>query len=179
MYTRGPLKGPFVHSKRPFLLLELLIALLLVTSFLFPLAEIPMRALREEMKSLYRMQISRLADVGYAKVREALYKKDISWEDLEKGGRAFQIVFEHPCSCSLSPISSKKFIRKGSIKLVSKKVKNEEEWCLLMALIEIAPEQKKEFPIFKRQADRKKDYKKFAYYTIIHKKNAISTKIVP
>lgn len=168
-----------MRSKRPFLLLELLIAMLITTSFTFPLAMLPMRALREEMKSLYRMQASRLADVGYAHLREELFNRQVSWDALEKGERAPVFVFEDTCFCSLSPSKSKSFKRTGTVKLINKKIKDADEWCLLMAVIEIKPVQTKEFSLFKKKTERKKDHKKFAYYTVIHRKTDIATERVP
>lgn len=69
-------------TKRPFLLLEILIALSLVALCAIPLIVKPIRAYREEMANLEEVERERLADWTFSEIREKLYKNEISWEEL-------------------------------------------------------------------------------------------------
>ncbi len=70
--------------KKPYLLLELLIALALVTLLAFPLINQPFRLLHKEIASLERTELERLSELYFAKIKERLYRNEIPWEVLAK-----------------------------------------------------------------------------------------------
>ena len=75
LYRANQLNAPQISRQhRHFLLLELLIALVLVGTIALPLAQLPMQATQEQLKSLQRSQSQRLADNGLPKLKEKLYK---------------------------------------------------------------------------------------------------------
>jgi hypothetical protein len=75
-------------KKRPFLLLEILIALMLVILCAIPLAIEPLRLYRSEMKLLAEIEGERLADWTFSEIKEKLLRNDIPWEDLPLENKA-------------------------------------------------------------------------------------------
>ena len=73
--------------KKPFLLLEILIAFALVELCAVPLVRKPLKMFREEMKYLLEMEQERLADWTFTEIKELLLKNEIAWEKipLKKG----------------------------------------------------------------------------------------------
>lgn len=69
-------------TKRPYLLLELLIAFTIVSGCILPLVSNPLRFFRSEIRSLQRMELERLAEVSFASIKTSLYKNEIPWQDL-------------------------------------------------------------------------------------------------
>ena len=72
--------------KKPFLLLEVLIALLLVSLCLIPLIRSPVENYRTEMRQLEEMEGERLADITFAEIKEKLAKHEIAWDRLPAPG---------------------------------------------------------------------------------------------
>lgn len=68
--------------KRPFLLLELLIAFSLVTIFAFPLILNPLHRLNLEFKKLEEIEKERLSELVLATLKEKLYLNEIPWEKI-------------------------------------------------------------------------------------------------
>ncbi len=163
------LKTAVFRIKRPFVLLELLIALFLVGMCALPLANLPFKALQEEMHSAYRGQATRLADLGFAKLKESLYKNEISWNEIAKVEKGPIVLFEEVCDLSFSPLKTKKFVRKVSLKQVGKKTQGVEQWRLFIAKIEISPQEKK-MRLFQK-GSKGKNMARFAYYLIVHTSN--------
>ena len=126
-----------------------------------------MKASQEQIKSLYRAQSQRLADSGFAKIKEILYKNEINWSEIAKSTKGRIVVFEDQCDLSLLPLNAKKFKRLATLKCVSQKVKGTEEWWLMVARVEISPLEKKSL-LFKRDK-KSKNAKAFAHYLILHK----------
>jgi len=70
-----------VKKKSPFLLLEILIALLLVSLCLVPLIQAPIRSYRGEFRLLEEMERDRLADWTFSEIKEKLLKNELPWEN--------------------------------------------------------------------------------------------------
>ena len=68
--------------KRPFLLLELLIAFSLVAIFSFPLIFNPLNKLNQELKKLEEIERERLSELLLAEVKDQLYLNAIPWEKI-------------------------------------------------------------------------------------------------
>ena len=76
-------------KKRPVLLLEVLLALLLLVICAVPLVKQPLKLYREEITYLEKMEKERLADWSFTEIKELLLKNGIPWEKLpEKDGSA-------------------------------------------------------------------------------------------
>lgn len=69
-------------KKRPFVLLEVIIALTLVALCAIPLILKPIRVYRSEMRSLEEGEGERLADWTFSEIKERLLKNEIPWEKL-------------------------------------------------------------------------------------------------
>lgn len=126
-----------------------------------------MKASQEQIKSIYRSQAQRLADRGFAKLKEMLYKNEIAWSEIAKSTTERIVIFEDQCDISIPPLQAKQFKRQATLKRISQKVKGTEEWWLMVARIEISPQEKKSL-LFKRDK-KSKNAKAFAHYLILHK----------
>jgi hypothetical protein len=73
-------------KKRPFLLLEILIAFFLVAICAVPLVRQPLKLYRSEMSQLERMEKERLADWTFIEIKEKLLKNEIPWEKIPGKG---------------------------------------------------------------------------------------------
>ena len=71
-----------MKKKRTFLLLEILIAIFIVSLCLIPLIQAPIRSYRAEMRLLEEMEGERLADWTFSEIKEKLLKNEIPWEKL-------------------------------------------------------------------------------------------------
>jgi hypothetical protein len=72
--------------KRSFLLVELLVALALVTLLAIPLLRPHLGALHQEMELLREMQLELGAQRALAQVQEKMYRHEITWEEIQGGG---------------------------------------------------------------------------------------------
>ncbi len=72
--------------KRPFALLEVLIALSLVLLCAIPLLVKPIHVYRYEMAALEEMEGERLADWTFSEIKEEMLKGKIPWEKIPKMG---------------------------------------------------------------------------------------------
>lgn len=69
-------------KKRPFLLLEILIAFTLVTICAIPLVKQPLKLYKGEIEYLKKMEQERLADWTFTEIEELLLKNAIPWEEI-------------------------------------------------------------------------------------------------
>ncbi len=146
-----------IIKKHSFLLLELLVALFLLSTMILPFAYLPIRALQKEYISLQEMQVRRLADLQFSVIKKDLYSQEKKFLAvlLAKGPKE-KIELSAPKSFILKlGSSSKKLIMKeyGYTHL------QEENHYLIRILIEIYPE----------NAKAKKRY--FIYQLLIKKSN--------
>lgn len=81
------IKRSFQRSpkKRSFLLLELLIGISLLTFFLAPLIRDPFFLLQTEIAVLERMELERIAELEFARIKEKIYLQEIPWKTLTQG----------------------------------------------------------------------------------------------
>ena len=63
------------RTKRPFLLLEVMVSILLLSLFAIPLTQTPIHFFKLEIKDLYTLELERVAETTYAEIRENLFKK--------------------------------------------------------------------------------------------------------
>ena len=130
-----------MKSKHPFLLLELLIALFLLSTMILPFAYLPIKALQKEYLSLQDLQLRRLADLQFSALKKDLYSQEKKFLPvLSAKGPKEKIPLSDPSFVTLKlGSSSKKLIIKeyGYIHLQEKK------HYLIRILIEIYPEKSK------------------------------------
>src|ERR1043165_9034517 len=101
----GQYKRLLIVSKHSFLMLELLIALFLVGVCALPLAQHPMKALQEETRSAYRMQLHRLADIAFAEFKEKIYQQEIPWKEICSPREAKSIFIpKEPAKVDFEPL---------------------------------------------------------------------------
>jgi hypothetical protein len=72
------------RQKRPFILLEVLIALALISLFAIPLVRAPLETIHEETKSLCNLELERNASLAFAEVKELFYTQSIPWDSLSE-----------------------------------------------------------------------------------------------
>jgi hypothetical protein len=99
-------------GSRSFLLLELIIALLLITLCVLPFVSIPSGVQREEMLFLQRLELQRLSDRTCASIKERIYTKEITWEQLShpKGKRL--LLIDDVVSLPLKELAKQRYSRK-------------------------------------------------------------------
>jgi hypothetical protein len=69
-------------KKKSFLLLEVLIALTLVTISALPLVKEPLHLFKAEFKAFEELEQERLANLAFVEVKEAFYNHKIPWEKI-------------------------------------------------------------------------------------------------
>lgn len=124
-------------KKHSFLLLELLIALFLVSTMILPFAYLPMKALQKEYLSFQDLQLRRLADLRFSAIKKDLYSQDKKFlEALSAKGPKERILLSEPSSFILKlGTSSKKFM----VKEYAYTYLQKEDHYLIRILIEIFP----------------------------------------
>jgi Tfp pilus assembly protein PilE len=154
------------RQQRGFLLLELLIALCLVGTYALPLAHFPIQAIQEEVKSVYRMEVQRLADLAFAEFKEKLYRQEISWEEIASASKVK--IMDDSVTVSLEPVGTKEFKRSATVSSVGKKGKQGEEWRLATFRVKFEPT-KSRLKLF-RGKNKNKASCTFVYQVLLEKK---------
>jgi hypothetical protein len=148
-------------------MIELLIALFLVTACVLPLARFPFLAAQEEFNSAYRLQVQRLADLACADIQEQLCKEEILWKDIIRSEKDKATVLDNKVTISFDPLGKRTFSVLGTLHSVGKKGPNGEEWRLATVSVNIEP-LKKEVKLF-RTKKRIMTARIFTYQLLIHK----------
>jgi hypothetical protein len=117
-----------VHS---YLLLELLIALTLVTLCLLPFIGIPSKAVKEELLSMQRLQLQHMSDRTYAGIKERMYQQDISWDQLVHAEEKKMILIEDQITLPIKELAAQRFGRKCYLSSRYKQSSNDEAYCLV------------------------------------------------
>jgi hypothetical protein len=157
-------------KKCHFLLLELMIGLFLVSLCALPLAQLPMKALKEEIKSAYRLQAHRFADLAFAQTKEKLYRQEISWKDISCSSKAPAILFDDTITIAFEPMGSRKFNRKGTLHSSGEKTQNGKEWRLITFKVTFKPQEKK-YKLFFNKNGSKASACTFIYKVLVSKSN--------
>jgi hypothetical protein len=135
-------------------MLELLIALFLVGVCALPLAQLPMKALQEETRSAYRMQLHRLADIAFAEFKEKIYQQEIPWKEICSPREAKSIFIpKEPAKVDFEPLRPRTFERKATFYSVGKKAKNGEEIRKVTFQVAFKTKEKK-FLLFRGKKNR-------------------------
>lgn len=147
-------------------MLELLIALFLVATCALPLAQLPMRAVQEEIKSSYRMQMQRLADLAFAQIKEKLYRQEIPWKEISSPINDKFVIIDDIVTISSNVLGDRPFLRKGTIHSIGKQGRDGEEWRLITFKVKFQTKDKTK--IF-RKKDKALSFCYYNYQLLIKK----------
>lgn len=78
--------------KKTFLLIEVLVAIALVTLCLVPLIQRPLQSYRTEKALLFEMEGERLAEWTFSEVKEKFLKNEIPWSRIPRPGMVSQPI---------------------------------------------------------------------------------------
>jgi hypothetical protein len=73
-------------KKKPFILLEVLLAFFLIALCLVPLVKYPLEFYKTEMQQLEKVEFERLADLTFTEVKEKFLKGEVSWAEIPAKG---------------------------------------------------------------------------------------------
>lgn len=125
-------------KKKPFLLLEILIAFFLVALCIVPLVRQPIEVFRAEMTKLEEMEKERLADWTFSEVKEMLLKNEIPWKKLPEKGEQSSDFLLPPAKVQLPKCHHKTVRRKFFLTGRGMKMgKNGEEYRQLGIFIDL------------------------------------------
>jgi hypothetical protein len=79
-------------KKRPFLLMELIIALLLLSLCALPLMKLPFSALKKQTLDAEEILLSLDSEVSLASIKELFYQNAIPWKTIESASTSRQIL---------------------------------------------------------------------------------------
>ena len=108
-------------KKRPFVLLEVLLALFLVIIALVPLVRQPLKLYRSEMIFLEEMERERLADWTFSEIREQFLKGEIPWKKLPAKGEKSDPFFLPKAAVHLPLSSPKEVGRSFTLRCIGEK----------------------------------------------------------
>jgi hypothetical protein len=142
-------------KKRSFLLLELLIAIFLLGTCALPLVQVPMGAMRETIKSCYRLQLQRIADLAFADIKTRLYQHEIEWKQLLKSSsKEKELVMDDTIEIALKGLGRRTFERRCYVYSVGKTGKEGDEHRLVTILIALQSKPHR-FNLFPRKSTHK------------------------
>jgi hypothetical protein len=162
------------HRRRHFLMLELMIALLLVTLCALPLAQLPTKALLEETNAAYRMQLHRYADLAFAEFKEQLYQQGIPWEKICSLKKAPIPTLEGNVTIAFAARGEQVFHRTATLKSVGKKGKNGEECRLVTCDITFKSLQKSLWLTRTKKKGVTKPLRTFTYRLLVKKAGLVA-----
>jgi len=118
-----------------YILLELIIGLLLVTLCVLPFVRIPSGVVREEMLFIQRLEMQHMSDRALALIKERIYTKEISWEQLCHPREKKTLVIEDVISLPVKELAKQRYSRKCYLYSVGKKGQNNEEYRLVTVIV--------------------------------------------
>jgi hypothetical protein len=136
-----------------YLLLELLIALALVSLAILPFMNIPSRAMREELFTIQRLELQHVSDNTFALVKEQILSRHITAEQLAAPKEKKALVINDVVSLPVKELSQYRFTRKCYLYSISKKEINGEEHRLLTieVFLKILPGKRASFYSMKKK----------------------------
>lgn len=117
-----------VWQRRRFTLIEVLIALLLVTMAMVPLMAPHLRIFQEESRFLDQLRLDRAASLLYAELVEKLYRQELPWQAMESS-ESFEIE-----PMKLQQLSGHPLPFRGSYRFVVQKHKPKEKDLFMVYL---------------------------------------------
>lgn len=129
-----------MKKKKAFLLLELLIAVTLVSTCSLLIGGNPMKIMLSDVSSLEKIELHRISENSLAKIKTDLYQNKIPWKGLEK------YIYENPEEVKLSLLgfSKNRFKEIHTFEaLAHKEGENGEESLKLKVTIAYVPKSKR------------------------------------
>lgn len=114
-------------KKRPFLLLEVLIAISLLIVFAPLLMRLPIHHYKQQVQHFEEIEKQRISDWTYSEIKEMLLKRSISWKMLPEKGKDPKKFPLSSVSLRLPGLKSKTLNRSFVLKCRSEKEGKEEE----------------------------------------------------
>jgi len=135
----------FNKTKRHFILIEVLIAIALISVFSIPLIRNPIYFCKSQIKSLEKIECERLADLAFLDIKIGIYKKEISVNNLENRVEdAIKIPFKSYFLDSLQNKEIKSFYKLNSHQ--TKETPNNEIYKIVKIKLYLQPiDQKKSY----------------------------------
>ena|GEM_PF-6812869 len=114
-----------------YLLLELIIALTLVVLCVLPYLRIPSGVVREELLFIQRLALQHVSDRTCALVKERIYTKELSWEQICHPKEKKVLVMEDVVSLPVKELAQQRYSRRCYLYSTGKKGPNNEEYRLV------------------------------------------------
>lgn len=128
-----------MKRKRPYLLLELMIALTIVSLCSIPLMRYPMYCLQTQLTLLKEGELERLAEESFAEIKEAFYKNEVPIDKIKEGKEKF-LYKTAPVNLSFGKTLSQSFEKRYYLRTHAQKTgKNLEDYFLVYVDIVFAP----------------------------------------
>jgi hypothetical protein len=144
-----------------YLLLELLIALALVSLAILPFMSIPSRVMREELFAMQRLELQHVSDNTFALVKERILTREITAVQIAATKEKKALVIDDFVTLPVQELSQQRFARKCYLYSTSKKGANEEEHRLLTVevFLKILPGKRASFYSMKKKKNLFYKYK--------------------
>jgi len=126
---------PKNSSKRPFMLLEVMVAFTLVLLCVVPLLRTHLMMFHEERRLVKEMEAQQLAGVIFSEVIPLLYENQIPWEVIEGSGDLLSYVDESPLNTVIVQAKKLGYIPQVSFDSVLSKPKGSEEGCFIKTMV--------------------------------------------
>lgn len=94
-----------IRKKANILLLEILVALAIVSMCAIPIARQPIRYFKMSIKAIHKMESERIAELSCLEIKEKLYNNEISWDRLPKGRKNTLFIPLSPHTLKVDAIS--------------------------------------------------------------------------
>lgn len=109
------------NRSRSFLLLEVLIALLLVTICIVPLMRLPLLHFRRQIDNLSDFEMHRISDWTFSEIKEQFLRESIPWEKLPKRGETSAQIPLSKTTLEIPSLRSKKISRSFTLNCTGEK----------------------------------------------------------
>lgn len=128
-------------QKRPFVLLEILIAFMLVAICAIPLIEQPLWFFRKEVSSFEKLEKERLADWTFTEIKELLLKNEIPWDKLPSRGVTTAPFSLPPATLQIPGAKPKQIKRRFTLFCKGEKIgRNDEIFRILYVTVNLNDE---------------------------------------
>lgn len=104
-----------ISRKPSYVLLEIMIAIALVSLCALPLALSPLQTLKKEIELLEKLECERIAEVSFAEIKEELLRNEIPWKELSTSKKEKNINPLRPYTFSLRGIGYREIKRQYKI----------------------------------------------------------------
>lgn len=151
-------------KKRNILLLEILLALSIVSLCAIPIVRQPILFFRSQIHSLRNMEYERIADLSFLEIKSQLYRNEIIWDKIPKTKKNSLLQPLPPYILEIAGLASQEIERNYYLWWnVEKKGPNNTLYRLIHISIQIAPPQ------------QKKRMKQFSYRVLVQKNNPLES----